>query len=118
MFALLEISLSQLEEEQVWAPVSSSCQCIQSTWWDAVSLQLLALIFDDDLLQYNAEQTNLYSCQLIGTRINTTVNELKLFVGIKIIVGMVRMQSMDDNWAESTCYPKIDGVVQGLNPSK
>ncbi|MGH0141837.1 UNVERIFIED_CONTAM: hypothetical protein FKN15_029653 [Acipenser sinensis] len=67
--------------------------------------------FDDDLFQLIAEQTNLYSCQLIGASINTTVDELKSFVGMKLIMGVVRMPSMDDYWAEGTRYPKIADVM-------
>ncbi|KAL2089315.1 hypothetical protein ACEWY4_014003 [Coilia grayii] len=67
--------------------------------------------FDGDLFQLIAEQTNLYSCQLIGASINTNVDELKSFVGIKLIMGVVRMPSMDDYWAEATRYPKIADVM-------
>ncbi|XP_059209229.1 piggyBac transposable element-derived protein 3-like [Centropristis striata] len=70
-----------------------------------------AQFFDDDLFQLIAEQTNLYSCQLIGASINTTVDEIKSFVGIKLIMGVVRMPSMDDYWAEDTRYAKITNVM-------
>ncbi|MEQ2169541.1 hypothetical protein GOODEAATRI_026214, partial [Goodea atripinnis] len=61
-----------------------------------------AQFFDDDLFQHIAEQTNLYSCQLIEASINTTVYEITSFVGIKVIMGVVRMPSMNDYWAENT----------------
>lgn len=70
-----------------------------------------ARFFDDDLFQLIAEQTNLYNCQLIGAIINTTVDEIKSFVGIKIIMGVVRMPSMDDYWAEHTRYAKKANVM-------
>ncbi|XP_061567214.1 piggyBac transposable element-derived protein 3-like [Cololabis saira] len=47
-----------------------------------------ARFFDDYLFQHIAEQTNLYSCQQIGASINTTLEELKSFVGIKLIMGV------------------------------
>uniref|UniRef100_A0A8C4DNN4 PiggyBac transposable element-derived protein domain-containing protein n=1 Tax=Dicentrarchus labrax TaxID=13489 RepID=A0A8C4DNN4_DICLA len=79
---------------------------------DELSLRsYFAQLFDDDLFQHIAEQTNLYSCQLIGASINTTVDEIKSFVGIKLIMGVVRMPSMDDYWAEDTRYAKIANVM-------
>ena len=61
------------------------------------------ILLDDDLFQLIAEQTNLCSCQLIGASINSTVDES--FVGIKLIMGVVRVPFMDEYWAEGT--PKI-----------
>ena len=58
-----------------------------------------------------SSQTNLYSCQLIGASINTTVDEIKSFIGIKLIMGVVGMPSMDDYWAEDTRYAKIANVM-------
>lgn len=45
----------------------------------------------DELFHHIAEQTNLCNCQQIGASINTTVDKLKSFVGIKPIMGVVRM---------------------------
>lgn len=39
------------------------------------------------------------------------MNEIKSYVGIKLIMGVVKMPSMDDYWAEDTRYAKIANVM-------
>lgn len=45
--------------------------------------------FDEELFQLIAEQTNLYSCQLRGTSINTNPDEVRSFM--KLVMGIVKM---------------------------
>lgn len=67
--------------------------------------------FDEELFQLIAEQTNLYSCQLRGTSINTNPNEVRSFIGMKLVMGIVKMPSVDDYWSEGTRYQKIANVM-------
>ncbi|KAK9977045.1 hypothetical protein ABG768_018866 [Culter alburnus] len=67
--------------------------------------------FDEELFQLIAEQTNLYSCQLRGTSINTNPDEVRSFIGMKLIMGIVKMPSVDDYWSEGTRYQKIANVM-------
>jgi len=46
--------------------------------------------FDKDIFEVIAQQTNLYSCQLTGCSINTNVSEIKAFIGMKLIMGIVK----------------------------
>lgn len=67
--------------------------------------------FDEELFQLIAEQTNLYSCQLRGTSINTNPDEVRSFIGMKLVMGIVKMPSVDDYWSEGTRYQKIANVM-------
>uniref|UniRef100_W5MYF4 PiggyBac transposable element-derived protein domain-containing protein n=1 Tax=Lepisosteus oculatus TaxID=7918 RepID=W5MYF4_LEPOC len=64
--------------------------------------------FFDNLI---ADQTNLYSCQLIGGSINTNISEIKAFIGIKLFMGVVKMPTMEDYRASDTIYDKIADVM-------
>uniref|UniRef100_W5MSZ2 PiggyBac transposable element-derived protein domain-containing protein n=1 Tax=Lepisosteus oculatus TaxID=7918 RepID=W5MSZ2_LEPOC len=67
--------------------------------------------FDNEIFELIADQTNLYSCQLIGGRINTNISEIKAFIGIKLFMGVVKMPAMEDYWASDTRYDKIADVM-------
>lgn len=64
--------------------------------------------FDKDIFEVIAQQTNLYSCQLIGCSINTNVSEIKAFIGMKL---MVKMPAMENYWATDTRYEKVADVM-------
>lgn len=53
-------------------------------------------LFDEDIFEVSAHQINLYSCQLIGCRINTNASETRAFTGMKLIVGMVKMPAVEN----------------------
>lgn len=67
--------------------------------------------FDEEFFQHIAEQTNLYSCQLRGTSINTNPNEVRSFIGMKLVMSIVKIPSVDDYWSEGTRYQKIANVM-------
>uniref|UniRef100_A0A3B4ZUF9 PiggyBac transposable element-derived protein domain-containing protein n=1 Tax=Stegastes partitus TaxID=144197 RepID=A0A3B4ZUF9_9TELE len=67
--------------------------------------------FDEDIFEAIAHQTNLYSCQLIGSSINTNAYEIKAFIGMKLIIGVVKMPAVENYWATDTCYEKVADVM-------
>nr|XP_008278366.1 PREDICTED: piggyBac transposable element-derived protein 3-like [Stegastes partitus] len=70
-----------------------------------------AKFFDEDIFEAIAHQTNLYSCQLIGSSINTNVSEVKAFIGMKLILGVVKMPAVENSWATDTRYEKVADVM-------
>ncbi|KAG1937626.1 piggyBac transposable element-derived protein 3-like [Pimephales promelas] len=74
-------------------------------------LMYFSKFFDKDIFEVIAQQTNLYSCQLIGCSINTNVSEIKAFIGMKLIMGIVKMPAMENYWATDTRYDKVADVM-------
>ncbi|XP_028461659.1 piggyBac transposable element-derived protein 3-like [Perca flavescens] len=74
-------------------------------------LMYFSKFFDKDIFEVIAQQTNLYSCQLIGCSINTNVSEIKAFIGMKRIMGIVKMPAMENYWATDTRYEKVADVM-------
>lgn len=63
--------------------------------------------FSDDIFALIVEQTNLYSVQKTGVSINTNVPEMKTFIGIELIMGIVRMPAYTDYWMNELRFPLI-----------
>lgn len=74
-------------------------------------LTYFSKFFGNDFFEMIAEQTNLYSCQLIGSSIKTNVTEMKAFIGMKFIMGLVKMPAIEDYWAADTRYDKLAVVM-------
>ncbi|XP_059188491.1 piggyBac transposable element-derived protein 3-like [Centropristis striata] len=74
-------------------------------------LTYFSKFFDDDIFETIAHQTNLYSCQLIGSSINTNASEIKAFIGMKLIMGVVKMPAVENYWATDTRYDKVADVM-------
>nr|CAI5853808.1 unnamed protein product [Callosobruchus analis] len=74
-------------------------------------LKYFERFFDQDIFDYIAVQTNLYSTLATGSSINTNSYEIKSFVGIEIIMGIVQMPSLEDYWATQTRYPIVAKVM-------
>ena len=48
--------------------------------------------FDDDLIKYIADQTNLYSVQCTGKSINVDENEIQQYFGILLLISVIKLE--------------------------
>ena len=63
--------------------------------------------FSKELIELIVYQTNLYSTQKQVKSINVTVNEMKDFLGITILMGITQLPSLRDYWSESFRFDLI-----------
>lgn len=75
------------------------------------AFQYFMKFFDNYLLEMISYETNLYSVQETGVSINTSPQEIKSFVAIQLLIGIVKMASYKDYWANLTRYNKIAVII-------
>lgn len=63
--------------------------------------------FSADIFTLMVEQTNLYSVQQTTTSVNTTVEEMKTFIAIELIMGVTQMPAYTDFWSTELKFPII-----------
>jgi len=61
---------------------------------DKTPLQYFKQFFDDALIDHLVEQTNLYSVQKAGTSIGLDHNETKMYIGILIMMSIIKLPQM------------------------
>lgn len=88
----------------------------------ANALSFFSLFFDDALLEFIAEQTNLYAEQHPYNRVNvswvdTNVDELRLFLGIVISTGIVVLPNLHDYWKQNSIMSQ-PGIVAGMSRNR
>lgn len=74
-------------------------------------LQYFEQFWDNATIEYIAEQTNIYSTLTTGSSINTSPTEIKIFIGIELLMGIVQMPSFEDYWSMNTRYSLIADVM-------
>ncbi|KAK3925306.1 PiggyBac transposable element-derived protein 2 [Frankliniella fusca] len=67
--------------------------------------------WDDDLFQRLADQTNLYSTQRDGSSLNVTKQEMKIFFGIWLYMGICRLPQYEDYWDSHTRVPQVADLM-------
>jgi hypothetical protein len=77
--------------------------------WSA--LDYFYRFFPEDLITHITVQTNLYSVQLTGKSIKVTEEDIKDFLAINILMGVVVLPSYKDYWKTSYRYPKIADIM-------
>lgn len=65
----------------------------------------------NDILEYVTEQTNLYSTQETGKSLNISVEDIKDFVAINLLMGIVDMPAYTDYWSRELRYSLIADVM-------
>lgn len=65
------------------------------------------LYFDEDVLDFILEQTNIYGMQRDGKPLNATKEEILSFFGIMIYMGICSLPNMEDYWALKTRVPQV-----------
>nr|CAH7754833.1 unnamed protein product [Callosobruchus chinensis] len=74
-------------------------------------LQYFKKFWDDSVFEYISNETNTYSTLVTGTCINTSPTEIKQFIALELIMGVVSMPSLDDYWAVNTRYSLVADVM-------
>lgn len=74
-------------------------------------LQYFKQVFDTNIIQNIVYQINLYSVQKNGTSINTNTNEIEMFLGIHMVMSIVKMPTMRMYWANNSKYPAISDAM-------
>ncbi|CAK1593721.1 unnamed protein product [Parnassius mnemosyne] len=67
--------------------------------------------FSEDMFDEICHYTNMYSIQKTGRSINLSGAELRKFIAIKVITGIVSMPSYLDYWATDTRFPLVADVM-------
>ena len=84
---------------------------------DATPLDFFMLVFDDDIFQLLVDQTNLYASQHPPSDRypweDTCVSEMKLFLGIIIMMGLVQLPQMEDYWSTDNLLG-APSIVNGM----
>ena len=57
------------------------------------------MFWKEDLIELTSEQTNLYSVQQSGKRINTTPKEIEQLIGVQMQMSIVKLPRYDMYWA-------------------
>ena len=66
--------------------------------------------FSEDLIQHIAEQTTLYSVQQTGAFIQTNKSEMEQYIGILIMMAIIKIPQIRMYWANETCVSSISEI--------
>lgn len=66
---------------------------------------------DNEIIKNIVNQTNLYSVQKNGSSVNTTVQEIEVFLGITIMSSIIKLPALQMYWRNATRYPLIADVM-------
>ena len=84
----------------------------------STALDAFLLLFSEDTFQLLADQTNLYVSQVPPGQsykwYNTTANEMKLFIGMILAMGIHQLPQLEDYWSN---HPLLGakGIVAGMS---
>lgn len=67
--------------------------------------------FSQDIIEDIVEQTNIYSVNRTGRSMNVTEAEIRDFLAIHIIMGLVRMTSYLDYWSQRLRYNLVADIM-------
>ena len=69
------------------------------------------MFFDDSLFQHIADQTNLYSVQQTGDSIKTTKQEIEQYIGMLMMMSIIRLPQVRMYWATETRISSIADIM-------
>lgn len=75
------------------------------------ALDYFLKFFSEDLFAHIVDETNMYSVQETGKSIQLTIEELRDFLSIHILMGIVEMPSYLDYWSKSFRYAPIADLM-------
>ena len=70
-------------------------------------LQYFKLFFDDQLISHIADQSNLYAVQQTGRSHNTNSNEIEQYIGILLMMGIIKLPQYRMYWSTGTRIPIV-----------
>ena len=78
---------------------------------DLTALNFFKMFWDNSITEILVEQTNLYSVQSTGKSINTSFNEMEQFIGIHMLMSIVKLPSYQMYWATETRYAPVADIM-------
>lgn len=78
---------------------------------DKTPLQYFKQFFDDALIDHLVEQTNLYSVQTTGTSIGLDHNEMEMYIGMLVMMSIIKFPQMRRYWSKATQIPTVAEVM-------
>ena len=78
---------------------------------DLTALNFFKMFWDNSKTEILVDQTNLYSVQSTGKSINTSFNEMEQFIGIRMLMSIVKLPSYQMHWATETKYAPVADIM-------
>ena len=78
---------------------------------DMTPFQYFKQMVDDQLINHIVEQTNLYSVQSTGTSIAVDHNEMEQYIGLLVMMSIIKLPQIRMYWAKETRVPCIADVM-------
>ena len=69
------------------------------------------MFFNNELIETISEQTNLYSVQISGKSTQTNIQEVEQFLGIMVLMGIIKYPTYRMYWSPGTRIPSIADVM-------
>ena len=73
--------------------------------------QYFKQMFDDQLIDHIVEQTNLYSVKFTGTSIAVDHNEMEQYIGLLVMMSIIKLPQIRMYWAKETRVACIVDVI-------
>lgn len=83
---------------------------LHKTQLDTV-LDYFYIFFSPDIITDITQNTNLYSVQKTGKSIQVTEDDIKSFLAIEVLMGIVKMPAYTDYWAKRTRYAPVADIM-------
>ena len=81
------------------------------SFYEMCPIDFFKLFWTYNITQTLVVQTNLYSVQEQGKNISTLAKEIEQFLGMHILMGIMKLPDYNFYWAAETPYPKIANVM-------
>ena len=74
-------------------------------------MQYFFQFLTEEAIQLMVDNTHLYSVQKTGKSVNVTIEEMKSFIGMQIVMGIVRMTRYEYYWSRELRYSAVADVM-------
>ena len=71
------------------------------------------MFFSDELIEHIAEQTNMYALQQTGISLETDKDDMEQFIGILILMSVIKLPQIKMYWSKETCVSSISEIMTG-----
>lgn len=89
----------------------TNCEFKNNLHADFTPIDYFWKYFSLDILQDIVHNTNLYAVQVTGRSINISEDEMKDFIAILLLMGVVNLPSYVDYWSKELRYPAIAEIM-------
>ena len=75
------------------------------------SIEVFQTIWDDEIKNILVKQTNMYSVEQSGVKINTNKDEIEKLLAVEILMSIVKMPRYEMYWSEATRYKPVASAL-------